>query len=153
LSMNPAFRKYFMCTDAVLGKKISYLIDPEPFEELVVSEKDLIEKTIRHDKYNLVAHQIMYCLEKEKQFVGIFVNITKTLQDEEKLQKIKEESIKKAKELLEHQINVAQEMAKFLGESTARGEELVENLMSLVSEQPEKEKNKRGWKVPLDKLL
>ena len=39
--------------------------------------------------------------------------------------------VAQAQELLEHQISMAQELAKYLGESTARGEELVRKLMEL----------------------
>jgi PAS domain S-box-containing protein len=31
ISMNPAFRRFFMCSEAIIGKPISYLMDPEPF--------------------------------------------------------------------------------------------------------------------------
>ena len=34
LHMNPAFRKFFLCSDAVYGQPISYLMDPEPFVRL-----------------------------------------------------------------------------------------------------------------------
>jgi len=129
ISMNPAFKKFFMCSDAICGKQISYLIDPEPFEKLASGEKKLIDRTAKHDAYSLICHELFYRLEEEHQYVGIFVNITNNKMSQETLKNIRSKTIKQARELLEHQISMAQELAKYLGESTARGEELVNNLM------------------------
>ena len=43
--------------------------------------------------------------------------------------------MEQARELLDHQIRFSQEMAHFLGKSTARSEELVTHLMDLYDEQ------------------
>jgi len=141
LSMNPAFRTYFLCSEALLGKHISYLVDPEPFERLATGKETLIEATVTYEKYNLTAHQIAYPLKEEKQFVGIFVNITNSKVSQAKLEEMRAKTIAQARELLEHQIDMAQKMAKFLGESSARGEELVQSLMKLASDRPGKGKD------------
>jgi uncharacterized Fe-S cluster-containing protein len=142
LSMNPAFRKFFSCSNAVAGRRISYLMDPEPFERLASSDEPLVVVTVRHEKYNLVCHEILYKLPEEKQYVGIFVNITSSLANEEKLKELRSQTARQARELMEHQILMAQKMAQFLGESTARGEELVRNMLMLVAD-PKSEKDNR----------
>jgi uncharacterized Fe-S cluster-containing protein len=63
--------------------------------------------------------------------VGIFINITSQQEQEKKLKQIRSQTIEQAHELLEHQIKMAQNIAQFLGESTAKGEELVRKLVSL----------------------
>ena len=73
----------------------------------------------------------MYILKQEQQIVGVFVNITSEEEQVKKLREMKSQTVAQAHELLEHQIQMAQQMALFLGESTARGEELVRKLMSL----------------------
>ncbi|MEQ8222719.1 MAG: [Fe-Fe] hydrogenase large subunit C-terminal domain-containing protein [Candidatus Eremiobacterota bacterium] len=142
ISMNPAFRQLFMCTESIYGKRISYLIDPEPFEKLASGEENFIKTTVKHEAYNIVCHEMFYKLEQERQFVGIFVNITTTKDSQEKLKNLRAETIKQSRELLEHQINMAQELAKFLGESTARGEELVQNLVRLAEEKEDQKKDR-----------
>ena len=132
LSMNPAFRRFFMCSEAVLGKKISYLMDPDPFERLVARDEDLIETVVKHERYNLVCHEILYPMRDDQQFVGIFVNVTNSIASETQLDHLRAQTVSQAKELLQHQIRMAQEMAQSLGESTARGEQLVENLLRLA---------------------
>ncbi len=132
ISMNPAFERMFLCSKAVYGKPISYLIDPAPFEKIASGRQDQIEMTTRYDSYNLACHVRLYPLREEKQFVGIFVNVTKSQADEEQLRRLRSDTISQAHELLEHQITMAQRMAQFLGENTARGEALVKNLMELA---------------------
>lgn len=135
IHMNPAFKKFFMCTNSVIGKRISYLMDPESFIKLKESETTTVEQTVNHSNYNVVCHQILYKLQEEEQYIGIFVDITKNLSDEEKLDSLRERTISQAQELLEHQIEMAQQLAKLLGENTAKGEELVENLLKLTQDE------------------
>lgn len=137
--MNPAFRRFFMCSDALLGKKISKLMDPEPFERLVAGHIDAFEATVHHDNYHLVCHQIIYALREERQFVGIFVNITHTQANRQRLDDLRRRTVTQAQELLEHQVNMAQQMALFLGQSTAQGEALVRDLLKLAVRTDEKD--------------
>ena len=139
LSMNPSFRKFFMCSDAVCGRHISYLMDPDPFEKLATGESEKVECTVNHDRYGLVAHEIIYALRDEHQYVGIFVNITQTEESRRRLDSLKATTTLQARELLQHQIEMAQKIAAYLGESTAQGESLVEKLLELTgaeNEQP-----------------
>lgn len=149
ISMNPAFRRFFMCSEAIIGKPISYLMDPEPFVRIATKHEDLIELTLKHENYGIVCHQIIYELKNEKQIVGIFVNITKNIADKSKLDDIRNRTLKEARQLLAHQISMAQNIAKLLAESTAQGEALVENILKISQEQVptinDEEKDKKGW--------
>jgi iron only hydrogenase large subunit-like protein len=138
LSMNPAFKRFFSCTDTILGRHISYLMDPAPFEKLISGVVDTVDITIMHRHYNLLTRELLYILKEERQIVGIFMNITSQQEHEKKLKEIRSQTIAQADELLEHQIKMAQTIAQFLGESTARGEELVRKLLTLSeSNEPE----------------
>jgi len=132
LAVNPAFKKFFFCSDAVLGRHISYLMDPAPFEKLITGAADSLDIVRTHKHYNLMCRELLYILKQDQQIVGIFINITSQQENENKLKEIKSQTIEQASELLEHQIKMAQTIAQFLGESTARGEELVRKLMSLT---------------------
>jgi PAS domain S-box-containing protein len=134
LHMNPAFRRFFMCSEAVCGQPISYLMDPEPFARLASGQEQLFDAVVEHKRYHLVCHQIIYPLEEEKQYVGILVNITNSRTNQEKLDQLRAQTVLQARELLDHQIHMAENLAKFLGESTAKGEDLVEKLMLLAEE-------------------
>ena len=135
ISMNPAFRRYFMCSEAVCGRRISYLMDPDAFEKMAAGETDIAETVARHDKYNLVCHQILYALREERQYVGIFVNITHSRASQEQLSKLRAQTLIQAQELLDHQLAMAQKVTQFLGESAAQGEVLVEHLRQLATDE------------------
>jgi len=135
VSMNPAFRRFFMCSEAVCGKRISYLMDPHLFEQLASGESDLAEKVIRHDTYNLVCHEIAYALREEKQYVGLFVNITHSRASQEKLNDLRASTLVQAQQLLEHQVSMAQKITQFLGESAAQGEVLVDHLREMACDE------------------
>ncbi|HQL93469.1 MAG TPA: [Fe-Fe] hydrogenase large subunit C-terminal domain-containing protein [Candidatus Hydrogenedentes bacterium] len=131
LGVNPAFRRLFQCGDGVLGRHVSCLMDAEPFERVLASGEP-VEQTVRHENYHKVCHELVYPLTEDRQIVGIFVDITRTAASEESLERLRAETARKAKELLDHQLGMAQELARFLGASTAQSEELVRHLMTLA---------------------
>jgi PAS domain S-box-containing protein len=135
ISMNPAFRRYFMCSEAVCGRRISYLMDPDLFEKLAAGATELTETVVRHDKYSLVCHEILYALRDERLYVGIFVNITNNRANQEQLSKLRAQTLIQAQELLDHQLAMAQKVTQFLGESAAQGEVLVEHLRQLATDE------------------
>jgi iron only hydrogenase large subunit-like protein/uncharacterized Fe-S cluster-containing protein len=142
LQMNPAFRKFFLCSDAIYGQPISYLMDPEPFVRLASGQEQLIEMIVEHKRYNLTCHQLFYPLREERQYVGIIVNITGSRVNQERLDQLRSQTVLQARELLEHQIQMAEKLARFLGESTAKGEDLVEKLMLLTEDNADPTANK-----------
>ncbi len=131
ISINAAFKKFFYCSDAVLGRHVSYLMDPAPFEKIITGETDSMDINVTHDHLNLSCRELLYILKEERQIVGIFINTTNQEENEKRLNDIRSQTIEQANELLEHQIKMAQTLAQFLGESTARGETLVRKLLTL----------------------
>ncbi len=130
LHMNPAFRRFFKCTDTLCGRPISLLMDPEPFERLASGRDDRIERTVEHSKYGLVCHQIIYTLPHEGQYVGIFVNITHLQTSRRQLDDLRAQTIRQARELLQQQMTMAETIAVCLGENTARAEALLDKLLA-----------------------
>ncbi len=84
LGVNPAFKKFFTCSDAVVGRHVSYLMDPAPFEKLISSVADTLDVTVFHRPYNLLCRELLYTLKQERQIVGVFINIT-SQQEQEKI--------------------------------------------------------------------
>jgi len=144
LHVNPSFKRLFMCSDAVYGKPISYLMDPEPFEQIAAGKAELTEVTVEHGKYSLVCHQIVYALREERQYVGVFVNLTSSLLNKKQLDVLRARTVQQARDLLSHQIEIAGKIAQFLGESTAEGERLLENLVKMAQENPTGSDDRKG---------
>jgi iron only hydrogenase large subunit-like protein len=132
IKMNPAFQKMFMCNNGILGRRISYLLNSEGFEKLQAGNTELYE-AIR-SKYGVRYHEILYPLREEGQYVGIYADISKIKYDAKQLDVIKAQTIVQAKEFLDHQVRFAQEMAHYLGKSTAKSEELAKQLINLYDE-------------------
>ncbi len=130
--MNPAFKKMFFCSDKVVGQPISYLVDASPFERVLSDQDSVIREELRIPGYNLVCHQFCYSIPEEGSLVGVFVDVTEFQHSQRKLNKIKTDTIIQAHELIEHQIKMAQEQAKFLGENTAKGEMLLQKLIDAI---------------------
>jgi iron only hydrogenase large subunit-like protein/uncharacterized Fe-S cluster-containing protein len=155
LSMNPAFAKLFHCSQAIVGKPVSYLMDPEMFERVAAGQVERFEGTVRLDRYHLTCHQVVYALADEGQYVGIFVDLTRGRASEAELDRVRAETVAQARELLAHQVEMAQHIAEFLGESSARGEQLVDNLLQLTrsdnadnragSDRPDNTPRGRDW--------
>jgi iron only hydrogenase large subunit-like protein len=135
IQMNPAFQKMFMCNNGILGRRISYLVNADGFEFLQSGEKEQYESI--QFKYGFKYHEILYALHDEGQYVGIYSDISKVRFDTRQLDAIKAQTVMHAREFLDHQVRFAQEMAHFLGKSTARSEEIARDLINLYEDEGE----------------
>ena len=129
IKMNPAFQKMFRCNNGILGRRISYLVDADGYEALIAGTVELFEAM--QTKHGVRYHEILYALKEEKQYVGIYVDVTKLEYNENQLDMVKRQTLKHAQEFLEHQVSFAQEMAHYLGKSTAKSEEIAKRLIGI----------------------
>ena len=134
ISMNPAFRKMFMCGDAVLGRRISYLFNAANFEKLLMSEDTSCE-SIRTN-YGVRYKEITFAIPEQRRYVGLYVDLTSTGAEADLVQY---EVIDQAQQLLKEHITASQEMAYYLGRSTARSEAFVQKLSELFGMDREEE--------------
>ncbi|MDR2197886.1 MAG: 4Fe-4S binding protein [Deltaproteobacteria bacterium] len=135
VKMNPAFMKMFMCNNGLLGRRVSYLLNAEGFERLQTGDEEQYESI--KSKYGIRYHEILYALRDEGQYVGIYSDISKLKYDTNQLDVIQTQTLQHAREFLEHQVTFAQEMAHFLGKSTAKSEEIAKRIISLYSVEEE----------------
>jgi iron only hydrogenase large subunit-like protein len=137
IKMNKSFETLFKATN-YMGKHIGELMDPVPFESLAVGTSDHLEFTATHPEHRLTCNEIYYAIREEEQYVGIFIDVTRFMDSDRELGRMRKETLEKAKELMEHQVQTAQSMALFLGENTAKSEELLSKLIKLADGQNEK---------------
>jgi Na+-translocating ferredoxin:NAD+ oxidoreductase RNF subunit RnfB len=133
LKMNPAFMNMFTCNNGILGRKISYLLNAQGFESLQSGASEKFESI--QSKYGIKYHEMLLALREERQYVGIYADISKINFDSRQLDAMKMQTLVHAKEFLDQQVRFAQEMAHFLGKSTAQSEEMVNYLKKLYDEQ------------------
>lgn len=140
-SMNQAFKKFFIVSDTAIGKPISHIMDPEPFHKLNSEKLNILDCTIKHDKYGIICHEVIYKLEDDDSYVGMFINVTKNLADKSKLDELRERTLGQAKELLAQQINMSKGISRILGENTAYSEALLDNLIKFTQGEQSQENN------------
>jgi iron only hydrogenase large subunit-like protein len=133
ISINPSFMEFFTCNESIIGRNISYIVDSEPFEKLLTNQTKKVEMLI--NSYGKKFHQIAYKLPNDSNLVGVYSDITSIQLTQNKLENVKNRTIEQAKELLDHQIEMSLEIAKFLGESTAKSEEIVERLLNVYEKE------------------
>lgn len=132
LEVNPAAEIKFLCKqEKVAGSKLSTIIDPQYFKE-ALQTKELVTGEVSYPAYGLVAWQAIFYVEKEEVIIGIFADITKEKLQRERLDRVTEETLDKAQEVIDKQMRVAQEIAGLLGETTAETKVQLTRLMKLI---------------------
>ncbi len=127
--MNNAFHKMFMCSDKVLGREISYIIDDENFSK--ASETNAVSEGVKN-KYGVLYHEYVFRIENE--IVGIFSPVKQDL-DEDRIEELKRrESIKYLETLLSNQIDFAKKLTGALGSYSAENEDFLNKLLALYKE-------------------
>ena len=126
-SLNPAFEKYFSCTSAIIGRKISYLLDSTLYEKVLAQPGKYLESIIEYMGKEF--HQVVYYLPGEKQYVGIYMDLSNIKLNEAKIQSARDKTIRRVEKLIAQNLEMAQKVADYLGESAARSETLLEELI------------------------
>lgn len=135
LEVNPAAERMFKSPAArVIGRPLETLIDPANFKR-AIEEKKLLEVETSYTSYGAITRQIIFPLEREKIAVGILVDITEDRRQKEQLDQVKTQTIRRAQEVIDKQMTVAQEIAGLLGETTAETKVLLGRLIQLMQEQ------------------
>lgn len=132
---NASFNKMFRCDFDVTGSHISLFVDQDPFERVLSGEIKDINWLSEFPKYNLKCRFLVYNMKDANQLAGIFIPL---LNDEE-FSKIKSsmkmKALEKARELLKHQIETSQKIARYLGTSTAQSQDIVNQIMHIASDE------------------
>lgn len=131
-NMNPAFKKMFLCTDRIIGREISYLINAASYEEVAKGDKTTAEAV--RAKYGKRYHEIVSRMADKNEYIGFYLNLSKSEPDTNQLELIREQMVYQAKEILQHQVEFAQNLAQYLGESTAESEVLVRRMIDMYEE-------------------
>ena len=134
---NPRFCEMFMTGEHCRGKHVSYFMDPDPYERVLAEEMPLYDETVHHSAYGLVCQQLVYRVESghSVQVVGIMVNLTRSKKQEQELDMLRKEALERAEEVIDRQVEIAQEIAKLLGASAAETRSILTRLTDLVKRQ------------------
>ena len=133
--VNPSFRAMFRCEgEHLLGKPALQFVHSDCFERAIAAGGHLmVKETIpEHDVSFRVG---LFPIEGEGLYCGIFIDISDEERARQRLGELRAQTLQRAQEVSERQMQTAQEIARLLGESTADTKVLLVKVMSLFQEQ------------------
>ena len=130
--MNERFIRMFNSAGNNIGRPVSHIVDPYGFEKLLAGAEGTQEAI--HTRDGVKYHELIFMLPGEEELTGIYVDVSHSTFDAKQVDLIKDQSLRHARDLLAHQIRFSQEMAHYLGKSTAQTEELVQRLVGIYAE-------------------
>ena len=140
LELNPAAEKMLYCrNEEVKGKDLKSILDPTAFAE-VLRTKKMVTGEAFYPAYGLAVWQAIFYVETEDVLIGILIDITNEKQQRERLDMVTRETLEKAREVIDKQMRVAQEIAGLLGETTAETKVLLTKLIKLIVNEEGEEK-------------
>lgn len=134
---NPSFRRMFHCEgEMIIGRPAAEIVHSACFERAIAAGGHLmVKETI--PQHDLAFRAGLFPLEGEDLFCGIFIDITDEEHAREQLRIVRAQTLQRAQEVIERQMQTAQEIARLLGETTAETKVLLVKLMSLFQEERE----------------
>lgn len=131
VEINPSAERMFKVIGQQLkGTNLSTLIDDTLFRQ-VARDQELVTDLHKYSDELIVRRYIFY-VDKHDLVIGIFYDVTREETQKNKLDTMREETLKKAQDVIDKQMRVAQEIAGLLGETTAETKVTLTKLMNLM---------------------
>lgn len=131
--INRAAEKMFgVEKEQVQGKPLFTVIDDRDFAWVLANKTNLQDKKVNYPRNSLTTLQTMCYIEEEDMVLAIIQDITEQEKQRMELERVREETLEKAQEVINRQMRVAQEIAGLLGETTAESKMLLLKLIELV---------------------
>ena len=138
VDFNTAFAGIFSCGPGIVGKPLSTLMDPGDFEKVLARAVDrVVNKDVSFPAYHVSGSMNVYRIEDEELVVGILANVNQGTEGLNRLDRIREETLSHAEEVIQKQMLMAQEIAGILGETTSETRVLLRKLTELMKESDE----------------
>lgn len=133
--VNPAFRRMFAAPEGDLsGRKVADLIGSDCFERAIACGGEISVRG-KAPKGKVFYRATLFPIEGEPRWCGIFVDISDEERARKELQKVREETLARAEQVIHRQMQAAQEIAGLLGETTAETKALLAKLMDLFRQE------------------
>jgi iron only hydrogenase large subunit-like protein len=112
------------------GEGLALFMDPANFLQVAVNGS-VLNLIMNYEQKDLITREIIFPLGSEE-IAGILIDITEDRKQKEQQDILNNETIKRAEEVISKQMQVAQEIAGLLGETTADTKVLLTKLIKLV---------------------
>lgn len=138
-AMNNAACRLFEIDDAKEygGRYIGELTDSSAFEEAVVRRENVLNKKIYLFRYGKYVEQSVIYVKEHNMLFAIIRDLTESEKQNEKMKKVKMETVRTADNVVEKQMRIVQEIAMLLGETTAETKVALTKLKGTIMSEEE----------------
>ena len=117
----------------VLGENIGRLLDPEPFEMVMLKKRDIVDEQVYLAEYELYVEQTIMYDSESRQFICVLCDITTEMDLREKKRASQYQAIEIADDMAKRQLKIVQSIASLMGETTSDTLVALERLKEVIS--------------------
>ena len=134
--INPKAKKILRIRDEndVMGEHIGRLLDPEPFEMVMLKKKNLMYEQLYLAEYECYVEQTIIYNREGHQFICILCDITTDMALKEKKLANQNQAFEIANDMAKKQLKIVQSIASLLGETTADTLIALEHLKETIAD-------------------
>ncbi len=130
---NVAAQRLFNITrNAALNQRLSNFIDTADFEQVIANKSSIYDKIVRYEDLGIATEQTIVYSSERNMAIAIIKDVTEEEREKEALYNRKLESVEMAKNVIDKQMVVAQQIAILLGETTAETKVTLNKLKNLI---------------------
>lgn len=118
--INPAIKQMFEGNKIIeKGCSLTEFIDCSDFVAAAEFGHKVLNKRVEYPEYGIITEQMIVAVPEHSLVIGVISNVTEDEKRAQEWAKMREETVEKAREIINKQMHVAQEIAGLLGETTA----------------------------------
>ena len=130
---NPVARELFARKNKDLkGLKLNKFIDSSNFKKAWDLDERIIHQKYAYKNENIIVDQTIFALKEHKVVVGILTDISEQEKQRRKMQKMKKVAVEKTNDVVNKQMQIVQEIAGLLGETTVETKAALTELSDLM---------------------
>ena len=139
LEFNPTAQRMFNTRmDLIKGRSLAEILDCSDFMYAFTTGDKITGKRIEYPRLGLVTEQMIIPVREHGLIIAIVTDVTSEEKRAKELQRMKLETAEKATEIIKKQMQVAQEIAGLLGETTAETKAALLELVWLLKDREDK---------------
>jgi hypothetical protein len=118
----------------IVGYQLSKLLDDTAdFQDAWAQNKISGAERKEYPRHELHVRRLLFPIREENVIAAIFVDLTEEWQKQKDMEGLKHQVLEEVNTVINEQMRVAQEIAKLLGETTARSNTSLHKLAALVN--------------------
>lgn len=130
---NPVARELFASKSRdMTDKKLSKFLDSSVFKEAWKLNQRIIHQKYSYKNENIIVDQTIFALPEHKVVVGILTDITSQEKQRKKLKEMRRVAVEKTNTVVNKQMQIVQEIAGLLGETTVETKAALTELADLM---------------------